>query len=168
MARAHRSFGRSSGSRRLTQWIGPADQGYVAIASAAKVIVASSEILETVTFVRARGRISIRPESEAADVELTGAVGVGLVSSDAFTIGTTAVPGPFRDGDWGGWFVWRSFAYDIRFSDATGVGFIDWGFEVDSKAMRKATPNTHLVVVCESQGGAFRINAPLRFLVKLS
>jgi len=159
---------RGRAPRRLTQWIGPADQGYVAVTDAGATLIGSAPFDEAATIVRTRGAFACRPESEAADVSLTGAIGVGIVSSEAFAAGIASIPEPFSDGDWGGWFVWRSFAYEVRFSDATGVGFLDWGFEIDSKAMRKVGPNESLVIIAESQGGAFRVNVPLRILVKLS
>ncbi len=68
----------------------------------------------------------------------------------------------------GGWNVWRSFSYRFAFQDATGVNFVPWTLEIDSKAMRKISPNENMVLVAESQQGAYSISTPLRVLVKLS
>ena len=167
MAR-QRGFRGPRQSARLTQWTGPALQGYVAVATTGATLISSFTPAEPITVMRTRGWVGIRPESEAADLEIVGAIGVGIVSVEAFTAGIASMPEPFADADWGGWYVWRSFAYDIRFSDATGVNMIDWGFEIDSKAMRKMSPNETIVVIAESQGGAFRISSNMRRLVKLA
>ena len=162
------------GPRRLTQWIGPAVQGYVSVTSGAKVAVSSftpqaaTPSANRPTVVRTRGMISIIPGAFSASVSIVGAVGCCIVSSDALAVGITAIPGPFSDSEWGGWFVWHSFAYRFEFDDATGVQFPNWNWQVDSKAMRKVGPNEALVQVAESQSGAFDIAAPLRTLVKLS
>ena len=157
-----------AGKARLTQWVGPADQGYVAVLTAAATAVAFVSFEEALTVMRTRGMVSIRPEVVGADLDIVGAVGVGIVSAEAQAIGITAIPTPFSNGDWGGWMVWRSFSYRFEFADATGVNFVNWNFEIDSKAMRKVTPNEALVIIAESQVGAYRISTPLRHLVKLS
>ncbi len=167
MARPRRAF-TGGGSRRLTQWLGPADQGYISVASGGATLTSSASFEEAATIVRSRGNVSIRPNAFTADVALVGAFGVAIVSTEAFNAGVTAIPEPFTDSDWGGWMVWRSFTYFFQFSDATGAQFNDWNFEVDSKAMRKLSPNETLVQIAESQGGAFQISTPLRHLIKLS
>ena len=157
-----------TGQRRLTQWIGPALQGYIAVATGGATVIASVPFLEKATIARTRGNVSIKPEAVASDTELIGAVGFGVVSSEALAAGVASIPEPFTDADWSGWFVWRSFSYDFEFSDASGLNYPDWNFEVDSKAMRKVGPNESAVIVAESFSGAFRISIPLRMLVKLS
>ena len=64
--------------------------------------------------------------------------------------------------------VWRSFALHLDVQSVVGFdvqGMIN--FEVDSKAMRKLSPNETLLTVAESQVGAFDIAIPWRTLVKL-
>ncbi len=63
--------------------------------------------------------------------------------------------------------VWRSFSYGFEFNDATGNNFPNWTLEIDSKAMRRISPNEALVFVAESQSSAFKISSPLRILIKL-
>ncbi len=166
MARARRVVTR--GARRLTQWIGPADQNYVSVASAGATLVASAPFEEQTTVVRARGQVSVIPAAFTTSLNIVGAFGVAIVSTEAFTAGIASIPEPFSDADWGGWFVWRSFSYRFEFDDATGLNFPRWDFEVDSKAMRRISPNETMVLIAESQTGAFQISAPLRVLVKLS
>ena len=133
-----RSFTRG-GPKRLTEWSGLADQGYVNVSTTASTLISSVAFEDPGTIVRARGRCSIRPQTVVADLDVVGAFGIGLVSAEALAIGITALPTPQSDADWGGWMVWRSFAYRLEFVDATGTFQIDWGFEVDSKAMRLNT-----------------------------
>ena len=167
MARTHRNFG-ARRSARLTSWIGPADQGYISVADDTKVLIASASFTEPATIMRTRGAISVSANSFGVDVEFKGALGVGIVQTDALAAGVASIPGPWSDPAWGGWYVWRSFAYVLEFGDATGVRVISEGFEVDSKAMRKVQANEAIVVIAESQGGAFQIWDGMRTLVKLS
>ncbi len=152
---------------RLTQWIGPAAQGYIQVASTGATLVASFSFEEALTVIRNRGMVSFFPVAVTGDVQIVGAMGMALVSTEAFNAGVASIPEPFSDADWGGWLVWRSFSYTFEFADATGVNFVNWSFEVDSKAMRKVSPNETLVIIAESQVGAFEISAPIRTLVKL-
>ena len=155
-------------SARLTQWLGPADQGFVSVAATGSSLVATAPFTEPATLMRTRGAVSIIPDSTAADVSIVGAIGMAIVSTDAVGIGITAIPTPYADADWGGWFVWRSFAF--RFESITQVGVLlgSWSLEIDSKAMRKITPNETMVIVAESQGGAFAITDGTRHLIKLT
>jgi len=131
--------------------------------------VASLAFEDPQTIMRTRGMMSIIPDVTTADLSIVGAVGMGVVSQEAFAAGVASVPEPFTDADWGGWFVWRSFGLRFNFETAIGVNFVpaNWQFEVDSKAMRRVTPNEVLVVVAESQGGAFAIADLTRHLFKL-
>jgi len=166
---ARRRFPSHTGSRRVTQWIGPADQGYVSVASGGATLIASTSFEDSTTVVRTRGHTSIQPGSFAADLNVIGAVGMAIVSAEALAAGITSIPEPFNDADWGGWLVWRSFS--LHLDVATAAGFDSNAaleFELDSKAMRKITPNEALVIVAESQAGAFDISTPWRVLVKLT
>ena len=165
----------SGGPKRLTTWVGPADQGFVAVASATKVIIssfvpaaASSMLMPTI--VRTRGGVSIKPAAFTGDAMVIGAYGMAVVSTDAFAAGDAAVPGPFDDADWGGWFVWRSFSFHFEFFGTPTVITFPSSIqhEVDSKAMRKVPDNSTVVIVAESAAGAFDISIPFRQLYKLS
>ncbi len=164
---APRRHGFSAGRKRLSEWIGPADQAYVAVASAGATLIGFASFEEPTTIVRTRGAISVIPQTSAADVDIVGAFGIGVVSTEAFTAGIASVPEPFSDADWGGWYVWRSFSSRFEFLDATGTILPAFNFEVDSKAMRKVASNETLVMVAEAQVGAYSISTPLRTLVEL-
>jgi len=165
---ARRRFAHSGGRKRTTEWIGPADQNFVGVGSGGATLIASSSFEISSTIIRTRGAVTIRPAVTVADAAIVGAFGMGIVSAEALAAGIASIPEPFSDGDWGGWFVWRSFGYELEFEDATGVSYPSWGFEVDSKAMRKIGPSEAIVFVAESQFGAFDIAASLRLLAKLT
>ena len=104
MPRRSRPFVRSA--RKTPTWIGPADQSFVAVGSGAKVLIGSASFTDPSTVARTRGEVSVMPSSFAADLSVDGAFGACIVSSDAFGIGATALPGPFSDAGWDGWYMW--------------------------------------------------------------
>ncbi len=166
MANRHRSFARGKSSSRIVQWLAPSDQAFVNVNTGATTIISSASFEQVSTVMRTRGQVSIIPQDPSADLNIVGAYGACIVSTDAFTAGVASVPAPFDDADWGGWYVWRSFGYRLEVADNTGKNFINWTQEIDSKAMRKITPNETLIFVAQSQVGAYSINMPLRTLLK--
>ena len=120
------------------------------------------------TVVRTRGQVAVKPASFGADLVYTGAYGLCIVTSDALAAGVASVPGPFEDPGWDGWFVWWSFAQKFEVQDLTGTLLGADQYEIDSKAMRKIGTNEAVVLVAESQIGAFDIAMHLRMLLKLS
>ena len=121
------------------------------------------------TVVRTRGMCSVKTSTNVlGDTEVTGALGVAVVSDLALAAGAASIPGPFSEAGWDGWMVWQSFCWSFRFDTAAGLILDSIQFDVDSKAMRKITDDESLVVMAESQSGPCEINAPLRMLLKLS
>ena len=159
-------------AKRQVTWVGPADQGYISVTGNSKVLIGSlsptASGIGKPTVVRTRGQVSVKPTTYAADIETVGAFGIAIVSAQAFGIGITAIPGPFIDSDWDGWFVWRSFSFAYEFHDATASLLGSFQQEVDSKAMRKVSENETIVLVAESQSGGFDISFPIRMLLKLA
>ncbi len=171
--RSRRRFRGASSAKRQVTWVAPADQGYLAVASNTKVLLSTFDPaafgLIKPTIVRVRGQINIRPEAFTADVDITGAYGVAVVSDQAVAAGIASIPGPFTDAEWDGWFVWQAFAMHLQItSPVESFMIVDGRETIDSKAMRKITDNETMVTVVESQSGAFRISAPKRTLVMLS
>ncbi len=164
--RPHRSF-QMQRSSRLTQWLGPAFQGYVSVASGGATLISTATFEDPVTLMRSRGMVSITPTAVSADLDLVGAFGVGIVSAEAAAAGVASMPEPYSDSDWGGWVVWRSFAYHFEFATAAAVNYPRFDFEVDSKAMRKISASETIVTIAESVTGAFEISSNLRRLIKL-
>ncbi len=160
------------GPRRLTTWVGPADQSLVNVATGSKTLVASFDAaasgLAKPTLIRTRGQVAYSPQSLAADITISGAFGVCVVSDRAFTAGAASIPGPFTDAGWDGWAVWGSFTQKLEFSDATGLYLATGSQLVDSKGMRKVSDDETVVLMAESQTGALAIAMQLRLLFKLS
>ncbi len=158
-------------SKRQLQWVGSADQGYVAIAAGATVIQQSNATLVGSTIVRTRGGFSILPDTFEVDKNIIGAIGIGLVSDQAFAAGAASVPGPWTDQDWSGWLYWSPFQYHWDVTTDIGrlvVGVAGAGAEViDSKAMRKVQANETVIVVVESQSSALQASVNFRMLLKL-
>ena len=158
-------------SQRRKQWIGPADQSGVAVASGASVIISGfapdDAFMLQPTLIRSRGSLFVSGVS-TADVSATGAFGGCIVSDEAFAAGTLSIPRPFDDSDWNGWFVWQ--AVNWKFEFISGVGALMYGatYEIDSKAMRKMGTNETLVFIYESQAGAVTVNAITRELFLMS
>ena len=168
-------FGRGRGrvvqraTKRVNAWVGSADQGGQSIASNASAILQSNATLGGTTVVRTRGLLLVRPQGFGADLDMQGALGIGIVSDQAFAAGAASIPGPWTDPDWDGWFLWMAWALRVEFSDASGVNIpADVTQQIDSKAMRKVQFNETLVVMAESQAGAVIIETPFRMLVKLA
>jgi len=158
-------------SKRQLQWVGSADQGFVAVGANASIIHQSNATLGGTTIVRTRGGFSLAPASRAVTLEVIGAIGIGLVSDQAFAAGAGSIPGPFTDSDWSGWLYWAPFQYLWEVTTDIGRAVIGpnqgGGAEIDSKAMRKVQANETLVVMVESQAGAFTAAINFRMLLKL-
>ncbi len=94
--------------KRVTQWLGSADQGFVSVGGGAKLLIQSNATLGNTTIVRVRGVVSVQPDTSAADFDVLGAYGIGIVSDQAFAAGAASLPGPWSDPDWSGWLVWSA------------------------------------------------------------
>ncbi len=128
-----------------------------------------------VTIVRIRGvlRIHLLTATAAGD-GFFGALGIGLINSEAFTAGITSSPTPFADPNWPGW-LYHSY-FDVRSVTATiadGVNAASASLlhVIDSKAMRKMGENEILmgvVEVVESGTATIEFQGDTRVLFKLS
>ena len=158
---------RNDSNRRKTEWSTFDATGYQNVSSGGATVLSGLAFESPGTLVRTRGRMSIKPQTTSADLDIVGAFGIGIVSAEAFGVGVTAVPEPFSDADWGGWMVMEPFA--MHFEQVTNVGQLiaSWQFEIDSKAMRKVEPNSVAVIVAESLSGAYAIADTTRLLLML-
>ena len=159
------------GQRRKTTWIGIADQAFVSVSANSSAIIQSFEIDgnfdEPITVVRVRGALQVVPQTFATDQNIIGALGVGIVSDQAFAAGAASIPGPWTNSSWDGWFLWQPVTY--FFEVTTDIGRLVFPqFTLDSKAMRKVEANETIVTMFESQGPAVSVSAPTRLLIKLS
>jgi len=132
----------SSRSRSLKTWLGQVSPAFGQdVTGALGTFSAGLKVFggpndEDRTILRTRGTMQVKSNAVLAsnDVTLQAALGIGLCTTEAALAG--AVPLPFDNPDWDGWFVYQ--VMDLR---PTVVGSAAEGFfgsmEVDSKAMRK-------------------------------
>ncbi len=103
-----------------------------------------------------------------------GAMGIGIVTADAFAAGSGSMPSPTGDQDWGGWIFHKHF--DVHASTSTegdGQNALSnyQRMEIDTKAMRKMAPNETIfgsVGVVINGTADMRVNGNTRMLVLLS
>ena len=106
------------------------------------------------TVVRIRGSLLLRVSAVGATVAVSHlTMGIKLVTASAFAIGLTALEQPFDEvgSDWI-WWSGRSFHNTTALSAVAGDDgeALVTRVEVDSKAMRKVTPNKLLVFVAQN------------------
>ena len=135
---------RVQGPKRLTQWgLGVGDSVRTSFTATSAALLGSGVTFgSSGTVVRQRGALSAFLDSYTnAGDGFHCAVGIGIVSSAAFTAGIASVPTPITEAAWDGWMYHRFF--DLHGSEAAGstaIGGIESvDFEVDTKAMRKVS-----------------------------
>lgn len=159
------------GPRRSTLWLGFApDTTVTALAANASAIDQFFTFSESSTIVRTRGTLWIGSDQESNDEIAFGALGMGVVSTPAFTAGVALVPTPSTEMEDDLWFQWLPWFTNLLFSDATGFqANLFSRYDFDSKAMRKVHNGDTLVVVLENDiavGVNFMIM--FRMLLKLN
>ena len=110
------------------------------------------------TIVRVRGVIGATLDTAAVNESLIVRFGLKIVSSDAFAVGITAVPGPGSDRteDW----MWTGQLYLTSGDEAAIVpDMLSGQLVVDGKAMRKFQTAEVLVFVIEVLAGEFQDQA---------
>jgi len=183
MARSQRFQGRSQirSPKRLTAWdSGPnqALEGQSAIGHNLWTTGVGLTNESMATIVRTRGQFRLLLDlATAAGDGFNGALGLGIVSLDAFNSGTAAVPSPFTDAEWPGWF-WHEY-WDLHSVAAQTQGeniarnaMVDLRIPIDSKAMRKLGEHEiifgSLDVAVETGTASMRFIGDTRILLKLS
>ena len=158
--------------RSKKEWAGfSSGTGVTTLAAATSVIVGSFVVTAgPETILRTRGLLSIKSDQESADEAVHGALGIAIVSEDAFTVGITAVSTPISDIQNDSWFVWIPFHHAIQI--VTAVGYSEPAaslFPIDSKAMRKFHSDQRAVVVLQNNAAAAGLNfhLVLRSLAKV-
>ena len=107
MARSVGSRGRIvTRSTRATDWIESADRSaFLALAAATNLLDQSFQPSESETIVRTRWIISVQSDQVVAGERPFGAVGITIVSAEAFTAGAASIPAPYSNAAHDGWFV---------------------------------------------------------------
>ena len=114
--------------------------------------VAQLTIPPAMTLVRTRGRLFVRVNSSGTiNNIITGAIGMLVVSLEAFNAGILSVSTPLDDIE-RAWFVWEPFALQGRVAAASAgndIGaYVSWPF--DSRGQRKLKTNDVLALVVEA------------------
>jgi len=127
---------------------------------------------EDVTILRTRGLVHVSSDSSlGTPVGVDMAIGMGLVTTEAAAAG--AVPLPFENPDWDGWFVYQVFPLIGR-PPSTSSLFLDGSTVIDSKAMRKVPAGQVLFIATQMfsyvgiGGGAVSFSIQARALLKTS
>jgi len=148
-----------SRSRRKTEWdVGPGGSSVTNITSSAIAILGSGIALVggagEVTIVRIRGHFEgILKSATAAASGFHCAFGIGLITSAAFAVGISAIPGPLSEIGWDGWMYHTFFdLHAVTGTTADGVNAMSnyIRFPVDTKAMRIFETDMTLVPVLET------------------
>ena len=166
---------RSNAARRIAKWSFGPTFAPLNMSATGQAIGTSLGLVDNtqVTLVRIRGQLQIfiTSASSAGD-GFDGAMGIGLVTREAFAAGATAVPGPISEMDWDGW-VYHTF-FHVHVHATANIpqqAPASFSIAVDSKAMRKWSEGYVLVPVLEQvEHGTAVAEAwfDSRLLVKLS
>ena len=173
----NRSSFRPRSVRRKTAWI-PGPDGTDTLSAAGRFVfpTITQILIDGITIVRTHGECLIHLNSvvSALDGFTNVAFGMCIVSENAAGVGVTAIPAPFSDQGWDGWFVyWTGSLIALTATESFGnAGSSMIRLPIDSKAMRKIKSTDFIVGVLEvsSEVGAAVLGAELntRHLVKLS
>ncbi len=114
---------------------------------------------------RIRGSLYIDALFSATSGEIHHAFGIGVVSSDAFAVGISAMPDPFTDAS----YPWMWWDYEVLTSQ-TGELFASRKIIIDVKAMRKIDIGQTLAFVVQTRDASSvsvaRAGADTRALVQ--
>ena len=130
-------------ARRITSWeFGPGGTADTTLTSSSVAILGAGGVATRagLTVIRTRGAFELTLKSvDATASHMTGAVGIGIATPEAFAIGVTAVATPITESAWDGWMWWQAFSMKAASTSATFAtgGSASLRLEVDSKAMRK-------------------------------
>ena len=169
---AHRRRGFPVRSRRATDWgFGPDADSVVVTSSTKTLWTTALTIGAPYTLIRLRGHFElILTVSSAIGAGFAGAIGMTLVSNDAFAAGAGSIPGPVTDSNWDGWFYHQFFnLHATTATVADAVNNMVVRKEIDSKAMRKWTPDQTLVAMIgatQTGNASMTLHADSRVLVK--
>ena len=126
------------------------------------------------TLVRLRGSLLWGAGEQSAQGEgWIGAFGIGIVTAEAFAIGSTAMPSPVADVDWDGWIYWTPVqAIQTEVAGGNAEGDIRNEESVDTKAMRKLRQGDTIfaaveVVTLGTASGSFILAFDSRTLIAL-
>jgi len=167
----------TSGRRRQTSW-SPGPVGLTAglTATGSSIFAGGAQALEDgLTLIRTRGmlttQVSVVPNLSAGNF-FSYAVGICIVSENAFGVGITAVPTPLTDIAWDGWLWYHTGIGGIIPGAGNPTADEPVAIEIDSKAMRKIKQTDIQIAVLEvveiGAAGTFTAEIESRVLDKIA
>ena len=177
MARFNRSPRQAlpSSLKRKTTWsLGPV--GQIAKTGTGPLLIptGAQSLLAAQTLIRTRGEVLLFLSSvDASLTGMSGAVGICIVSENAFNAGIGSIPDPTADIAWDGWLWYSIFnVFASGATIATDTGPVHQRLLIDSKAMRKIkqTDVVCAVVGVDSEVGTavMQVKLNTRLLSKLA
>ncbi len=172
---ARRFVAARRGPKRQMDWsLGLASSAFVNVPANSKVLLGSTAIgaldaQTPFTIVRTRGTYSTRSDQSAATEDVIGGIGLAIVNDVSAAAGIGSIPGPLSDLLWNGWYWIDYFRQTFQFESAVGIDAkMSTSHVIDSKAMRKVTGDSVLVLVGENDHATsgLRIGFALRILTK--
>jgi len=163
----------TKGKKRISSWTATVPQtGYSTLGGASVVIDSSftTGINAPETVVRIRGAFNVLSDQVAAGEQPFGAVGICVVSDQAFAAGVASVPTPMAEADSDLWFLHQFWSCPFSLAGASGISNVSEEYVLDSKAMRKVTPDATLIVVVENAASGVGVfyNLNFRMLFKVA
>jgi len=166
---------RTRSLRRKTAWDnGPGGSTVTQFSASSTSILGAggAAVVEGLTIVRIRGNLEayMRSTVAATDDGWHCALGIAVVTNEAFAIGATAIPSPIADLGFDGWMYHRIFDLHAGGTTIENQYGTHLRFEVDTKAMRKFDVGLTVVAVCEvveAGTAALSVFFDSRVLVKL-
>ncbi len=144
-----RRGGAPGGTRQRKHWHGSTNNS-LAITGASTVIASSLDITDPVTILRCLGEVLVGPGNSGivANDGMRVTFGLGLVTTDAFTVGATAMPDPASEPEFD-WLWWYPVALRFPTADGSLVGIASESARIrlETKAMRRASHSETLVLL---------------------
>ena len=158
---------------RVSQWTATVPQTAVTVLAAATAIIDSTFVTDVnnpETLIRVRGNLMVQTDQNGASETPFGAIGMAVVSNEAVAAGVAAILTPYAEGDSDYWFMHQYWAAPIRFGTAVGFQNVGVQYVIDSKAMRKVTPDQTIILVMEngSADSGLQYRLDLRILSKVA
>ena len=143
MSPRRRNFSRGSSPRRRSSWEeGPGGGAPQDFSDTTPIFIgaAAAATVDGLTLVRMRGSLYIWLSTAAAAGDaMTGAVGIGITSTEGVAAGIASVPTPITEMNAETWLWWENFAVrSVTDTEAINTGGIGgYRIPIDTKAMRK-------------------------------
>ncbi len=143
---------RSRGSRLSKRW-GPFSAGstFAALSAGSAAVVIASPTAFLDTILRTRGQLLAYMDGASAPGKLVD-VAVGMIVQQEGLVASGQITTPITDSnaDWF-WYVRFALGYEEMVTDVVDVpGASSFRMEIDSKAMRKAPPDTEVALVAQN------------------